>query len=348
MRKRLPSTTFQVLLLAGVILQGGCQGAVFTYDEAALPEAKPWTSEAFKNDPENFQFAVIGDRTGGADPRRIFDHAMDQLNLLQPELVIAVGDFIEGYTEDRAKLDAMWAESEGMVGKLEMPLFRTVGNHDLSNDTMKQVWRERYGVEYYHFVYRGVLFLVLSSEDPPNPAPEGIEEDLELYNELKVSDPERARALVEDFMARAASWRVPANFSDRQVAYVEAALAQNVDVRWTFLFLHQPAWVNPSPGFLAIEQLLQDRDYTFFAGHHHYYDYTERSGRDYITMGPAGAVLHAEGPGAVDHILWVTMAEGGPQIAKITLEGILDRRGNGGVSRRRGARGSAPGPQPVP
>jgi hypothetical protein len=29
----------------------------------------------------------------------------------------------------------------------------------------------------------------------------------------------------------------------------------------------------------------------------------------------------------VDHILWVTMTEDGPQIAKITLDGIYDRQG---------------------
>jgi len=78
---------------------------------------------------------------------------------------------------------------------------------------------------------------------------------------------------------------------------------------------------------LAIEQLLQDKDYTFVAGHLHYYDIDERNGREYITMGPAGASFHHEGPGNVDHVLWVTMMDDGPEIAKITLEGIYDRKG---------------------
>jgi hypothetical protein len=327
MYKRLPVVIFKVLLLAGIIVQSGCSTAVFNYDRAALPEAKPWTSENFKNDPDDFQFAVIGDRTGGADHRGIFERAMDQLNLLQPEFVINVGDVIEGYTDERAKLNAEWDEFEGMVGKLEMPFFYTVGNHDLGNDIMKQVWLERRGADYYHFVYRDVLFLVLSSEDPPNPVPEDIKEKTELYHRLQVSDPEKAQAMLEEFMASLASYRVPANFSDQQVAYVEKALAQNADVRWTFLFLHQPAWENPSDGFLAIEQLLVGREYTFFAGHLHYYALDERRGRDYITMGPAGASFHKDGPGNVDHILWVTMTEDGPQIGKIALEGIFDRKG---------------------
>jgi hypothetical protein len=44
-------------------------------------------------------------------------------------------------------------------------------------------------------------------------------------------------------------------------------------------------------------------------------------------MGPAGASFHKEGPGNVDHIMWVTMTERGPQMANIALKGIFDRRG---------------------
>lgn len=323
-----------LLLLVGLSLLGACHQqntrttSAFHFDDAALPEAKPWTSEDFKNDTDNFQFAVIGDRTGGADRRGIFDRAMDQLNLLQPEFVINVGDLIEGYTNDRAKLAAQWDEADGMLSKLEMPFFRTVGNHDLGNDVMVEVWGERHGPTYYHFVYRDVLFLVLNSEDPPRAAPEGIEEDIELYNRLQVEDPEKAKAMLDDFMATVASYLgKPANFSDEQVAYVDKTLAKHPDVRWTFLFLHEPAWKNPSENFLAMEELLQGRNYTFLAGHLHYYDILERFGQDYITMGPAGASFHKNGPGNVDHILWVTMTEDGPRIGQITLDGIYDRTG---------------------
>jgi hypothetical protein len=323
-----------LVLLLGLSLLGSCHQQqtqttpVFSFDQATLSEAKPWTSEDFNNNPDNFQFAVIGDRAGGADRRGIFERAMAQLNLLQPDFVINVGDLIEGYSKDEAKLTAEWDQIDGMLSKLEMPFFRTVGNHDLGNDTMEQVWLERHGRTYYHFVYGDVLFLVLNSEDPPRAAPEGIEEDIELYNRLQVEDPEKAKAMLDEFMATVASYLgKPANFSDLQVAYAEKTLARNPEVRWTFVFLHEPAWKNPSENFLAIEQLLQGRSYTFLAGHLHYYDIEERFDRDYITMGPAGASFHKDGPGNVDHILWVTMTEDGPRIAQITLDGIYDRRG---------------------
>jgi len=329
-------------LLAGAVLtfaflQGGCQTyrgdtgrAEFIYDSTTLATAKPWTSKAFKNDPDNFQFAIIGDRTGGANALRTFALAMDQLNLLEPEFVINVGDLIEGYSEDPVKLNAEWSEVDGLLNTLDMPFFRTPGNHDIANEVAQQVWRERHGATYYSFVYKNVLFLVLDSEDPPRAAPEGMEEKIEEYNRLQTEDPARAQAMLAEFMsdeAVVAALGKPVEFHDAQIDFLKEALAQNPDVRWTFLFLHEPAWENPSESFKAMQQLLENRSHTFFAGHLHYYDYDEIDGREYITMGPAGASFHHEGPGNVDHVAWVTMTDEGPQIANIALKGLFDRRG---------------------
>ena len=176
-----------VLLAAGFLVSSNLIAAEFSYDEKALSGEKPWTSEMFQNDPEAFQFVVIGDRTGGANQQGTFKLAINQLNLLQPEFVINVGDMIEGYSDDKAKLNAEWDEVDEMLNQLKMPFFRTPGNHDIANETAQQVWRDRHGATRYHFVYSDTLFLVLDSEDPPREAPEGIEEKLELYNELPVS-----------------------------------------------------------------------------------------------------------------------------------------------------------------
>ena len=95
-------TTIQLaaaLALAGIATaQDKTPG--FTYDKEMLPGAKPWTSQELQNDPAEFQFVVIGDRTGGANQQGTFKLAIDQLNLLQPEFVINVGDIIEGYSDD--------------------------------------------------------------------------------------------------------------------------------------------------------------------------------------------------------------------------------------------------------
>lgn len=331
MKKRLTLARLTTLLFVGMVLIGiSTIAAAFSYDEEALPDAKPWTSAVFQNDPKEFQFVVIGDRTGGANQEHTFKLAIDQLNLLQPEFVINVGDTIEGYSDDKAELNAEWDEVDAMLAKLRMPFFRVPGNHDIANKVAQEVWRERHGATYYHFVYNDTLFLVLDSEDPPREAPEGIKEKLELYNRLQVEDPAKAQAMLAEFMsdeAVVAGLSKPVEFSDEQIAWIKDTLAQNADARWTFLFLHEPAWENPSERFKAIQGMLKDRKHTFLAGHLHYYDYDLIDGHEHITMGPAGASFHHEGPGNVDHIMWVTMTEEGPEIGNIALKGIFDRKG---------------------
>ena len=336
MARSITRILFTVLLLTGIILQGGCTALqrgsgtnVFQYDKAALPGAKPWTSENFKNNPENFQFAVVGDRTGGSDPGGIFNRAMDQLNLLQPEFVINVGDLVEGYTQDKAKAAAEWEEVEGIIKTLEMPFFYVAGNHDMGNDTMKQVWLERRGATYYHFIYHNVLFLVFNSEDPSNPIPKDIAEKTIAFKKLQKEDPAAAMKLLGEFMASLDAYKVPMVMSDQQIDYFRKVLADNPNVRWTFAFFHQPDWEHKNPGkaLLAIEKMLQGRPHTLIAGHLHYYEIEKRNGTDYITMGPIGASWHKNGPGNVDHILWVTMKNAGPEFAQITLDGIWDRKG---------------------
>ena len=148
MKMILTSMSLRGLMLVCIILQFGCSTAEFEYDSAALPGAKPWTPKNFQNDPEEFQFVIIGDRTGGANPQETFKLAMNQINLLLPEFVINVGDVIEGYSDDEAELNAEWDEIDEMMNMLEMPFFRTPGNHDIANATAQKIYRDRYGATY--------------------------------------------------------------------------------------------------------------------------------------------------------------------------------------------------------
>ena len=305
--------------------------SAFIYDEEALLNAKPWTSKDFQNKPENFQFAIIGDRTGGANALGTFNLAMDQINLLQPEFVINVGDLIEGYPESKGELDVMWDEADSMISKLQMPFFYTMGNHDVSTPETKEAWLERRGVDYYYFLYNDVLFIVLNSEDDSRPAPPPeIMEGIKIYNKLQLEDPEAAKEMLKEFMsdeAVIAALAQPVEFPEKQMNWIKKTLAENADVRWTFLFLHEPCWENPSESFKVIQSELKSRNHTFFAGHLHYYDYDNIDGYEHITMGPAGSSFHHDGPGNVDHIMWVTMTDDGPQMGNIALKGLFDRRG---------------------
>ena len=311
-----------VALVAGGVMNTSHAQEVFRGDQ----ESKPYTHLNFQNNPDNFQFAVIGDLTGGNRPG-VFPAAVDLLNLLQPDFVMSVGDFIEGYDEDEALLKTWWDEVDESANHLDMPLFFVMGNHDVNLPPSEKVWFERVGAKrgYSHFVYKDVLFLLMSTDNPPksDPGPE-LTDKYEKVKTGKVSS-EEGRAIVEELEA----WAGAVNISDTQVEYFKKVLADNPKVRWTIGFMHAPAWSQSDPGnFAKIETLLADRPYTMFAGHTHTYDYAYRNGRDYITMGMTGGLAPAHATtGNMDHVAWVTMTEDGPVISNLLLNGILDKRG---------------------
>lgn len=309
--------------------------------------SQPYTHLEFKNDPSEFQFAILGDNSGGPRPG-VVAAGLEKLNLLQPEFVLCLGDLVEGYTKPDGSPATVqtyrdwWEEFDGFLEALEMPFFFLPGNHDINNPASVEVWRERFGGsrEYYHFRYRDTLFLMVNTEDPPKDTNALIEEDPERAEEIaeayrgiteaitEGAETEQILKLlqpIEDFLGTI-------NISDDQIDYFRGVLEANSDVRWTFVLMHAPAWWNPSgmdidPGrFIEIENLLSDRPYTVFSAHTHVYRYVERNGRDYITAAMTGA-MNIPRPGAIDHVIWVTMAHDGPKIANLLLSGIIDKYG---------------------
>jgi len=124
----------------------------------------PWTKTQTDASDGKFTFAVFSDLSGG-EREGVFDVAIEQLNLLRPELIMNVGDLIEGGTDDVAELAAQWDAFDERANRARAPLFYAGGNHDLTGELLREVWRERNGPLYYHFVYKNVLFLVLDTED---------------------------------------------------------------------------------------------------------------------------------------------------------------------------------------
>ena len=252
--------------------------------------ANPWTHLEFNNAADDFQFAIVTDRTGECRSG-VFAGAMDKINLLQPEFVVSVGDLISGYTIDEKKLDEQWQEFGGFVDRLEMPFFYVPGNHDITNEVMLEKWDQLFGRSYYHFVYNNVLFLCLNTEDPPDPLSTG-------------------------------------NFSDRQIRYFEKVLEDNPDVSWTFLFMHKPLWGygEESMSLANLENMLEGRQYSVFAGHYHDFKKTLRKGREYYILGTTGGGSPLKGPlyGQLDHITWVSMTKDGPRVANLALNGIFE------------------------
>lgn len=249
-------------------------------------EKNPWTNLNLNNGNDQFQFAIVSDRTGG-HRAKIFSQAVQRLNLMQPEFVISVGDLVEGYTTKQEQIDAEWKELNGFVNQLQMPFFYLPGNHDLTNKTLNENWKNRFGRTYFHFVYKNVLFLCINSEDGKAST---IGEDQLTYFKKVLEDNKDVR------------WTL---------GFLHKPLwaASNVDTN----------------GWGEFEKLLAGRKHNVFCGHVHRYQEFERNGTKYYQLATTGGGSRIRGPeyGEFDQIVWMTMKNDGPVFANVLLNGIL-------------------------
>jgi serine/threonine-protein phosphatase CPPED1 len=305
--------------------------------ESVRGNAPAATARPVRDDAQRFRFAILADRTGGARPG-VFERAIDQLNLLQPDFVVSVGDLIEGYTTDRQVLSRQWSEVDGLLNRLEMRFYYVSGNHDLSNPTMAETWKRRSGHSYYAFRHKDVLFLVLDTDDPPASSLDTLSRlfpepgrAAEIERLLK-TDPRHANELISERIQKLnipIEELTPASLSERQASWAQQVLAANRNARWTVVLLHKPAWLykNSENKFPMIQAALAGRRYTVFAGHEHYYQHDVIDGHDYVRLGTTGGEWIRKGSGAVDHVTWVTMTADGPRIANIRIDGVFGKAG---------------------
>jgi len=302
----------------------GQESVEFRHD--ILDGVQPWVHDNFDAADDKFTFAVFSDLTGGERPR-IFEIAVAQLSLLRPELIMNVGDLVEGGTEDLGEIDRQRDSFDQRASRANAPVFYVGGNHDLTGEVLQRTWDERYGRRYYHFIYKDVLFLILDTEDN---TPERTQKIHELHSAAReVGQSEGFEAFRQTEYANLPE-NLGGNITAKQSSYFRNVLADNPEVRWTFLFMHKAPWVREDEkNFTALEAAMADRPYTVFHGHLHAYRYAERLGRDYIQLGTTGGVHLRDPQGrAVDHVTLVTVDDSGVDIANLLMSGILDKTGH--------------------
>ena len=245
---------------------------------------KPWTDLHFYNDPDNFQFAIVTDRNGGNRPG-IFEDAVSKINLLYPEFVLSVGDLINGYTRDTARIRYEWDEVNQVIDDLKMPFFYLPGNHDITNRVMAEEWEKRYGQRYYDFIYKNTLFIILDSNDDDDYSMTREQTDFAL--ETIIQNPD--------------------------VRWTFLLMHHPI---WTY---------DTNGRFEELERALEGRKYTVLAGHTHHYTHENRKGQNYYVLATTGGGSSLRGNyfGEFDHITWVTMTDAGPSLANLRLDGIL-------------------------
>ena len=316
----------KTISVAALLLLMGCSGTVPTAFQHNLNERPtPWTHNRFDNAEDKFTFAIFSDLNGG-EREKVFEVAVAQLSLLRPELILSVGDLIDGGTENRETLRQEWESFDVRASRAVAPVFKVGGNHDLTNLTMRDVWMERYGARYYHFIYKNVLFLALDSEDYFDDRMLEIYEARAEYIELRDSmEPEQVKEMKYMKMPE----RTTGEMGKEQSDYFLKVIAEHPNVDWTFLFMHKPVWLKENDSeFAAIESSLSNRPYTLFNGHFHSYSHTIKTGRDYIMLGTPGGSQNAGNEMSFDHVMMVTMTKDGPTIGNLRLDGILDKTGH--------------------
>jgi hypothetical protein len=243
---------------------------------------------------EGFTAAILADRTTGFDSGlAVLERAVSELNVLQPDLVLHIGDLVPGYIRDMEAWERDILRVKDILNRLEVPFFPLAGNHDVITGTGdpedrrgEELYQRHFGPLYYSLDYANAHFVLLYTEET-------------LQSEPRLSQAQR------DWLAQ--------------------DLAES-EARHVFVLMHKPLWEYPEARWDEVHELLARHPVrAVFGGHfHHYYRSQKRDGIRYYVLGVTGGRTFApELAGGLEHYCLLHVDEDGYRLALVKPGHVL-------------------------
>jgi len=117
-------------------------------------------ADSTRND---FRFAILGDRTGDAQPG-IYERIWKAIDEQHPDFVINVGDTIQGYNDATAASE--WRALRPLWDRYRYPIYFTPGNHDIWSAASRVIYEQQTKrPAFYGFNYQNAHFSVIDNSE---------------------------------------------------------------------------------------------------------------------------------------------------------------------------------------
>ena len=115
-------------------------------------------------EPPSFRFAILGDRTGEAQPG-VYEQVWREIDAWRPDMVINIGDTIQGGNDRTAA--AEWTALRPLFANYHRyPLYFTPGNHDIWSPASRSIYeKQTRRPAHYSFDFGGTHFVVLDNSE---------------------------------------------------------------------------------------------------------------------------------------------------------------------------------------